>query len=406
MSTVLSQPEGPDETERRRQGVPWPPDTTAGSVLHRFANYSATAPTFPSIARIYFASIAITYVPLLLAAVFSGLPLWTTAPKFSDISLPFLRDWNIAFAFLISFPALVVLLVTDDHVLFTSLRHVLKHRVISIPEAGLVEVSNWCKTWFRMINIGAQSLGVGIGLVFGCATLNMYFSHPVGFWIVSNHHLLRVGYVYLYCIVLLYALITIYVLRCIAISVFLNKVVAHATIHMLPFHPDMCGGLSPVGQLGLRNQYTLSILGLNIVILAWVSISKLLNSPSLHHLIAASVVAYLILGPIVFMVPLLPFRKGMLQTKDEWMSDVAQRLRNDFERLRAQIQTSQITKEDEDLVDRLRKIGSVIGELPVWPFDARTLRQFARAYVVPLVPLGFPQVGKALTATVRWLIGQ
>lgn len=65
------------------------------------------------------------------------------------------------------------------------------------------------------------------------------------------------------------------------------------------------------------------------------------------------------------------------------MSDVARRLRTEFERLRIQIQSAQITKDDEDLVDRLRKISSVIDELPEWPFDARTLRTFASAYVAP-----------------------
>ena len=97
----------------------------------------------------------------------------------------------------------------------------------------------------------------------------------------------------------------------------------------------------------------------------------------------------------MFMVPLLPFRRGMVRTKAELISEVAQRLRIEFERLRIQIQTGKLTHEDEDLVGRLRKIGSVIDELPVWPFDAATLRKFASAYV--LVP-GFSFIGKALVA--------
>ena len=35
------------------------------------------------------------------------------------------------------------------------------------------------------------------------------------------------------------------------------------------------------------------------------------------------------------------------------------------------------------MVDRLRKLGTVINELPVWPFDLGTLRQFLSAYVTP-----------------------
>jgi len=173
--------------------------------------------------------------------------------------------------------------------------------------------------------------------------------------------------------------------------------------HTPSYDRNRCGGLRPVGQLGLRNQYTLSILGINVVILALVSLLKLKGLTSQHHLVTAATVAYLILGPLIFMAPLLPFRKGMLDAKADWMSDIARRLRTEFERVRMQILSGQITKDDEDLVDRLRKISSVIDELPVWPFDARTLRTFASAYVAPLVPLGYPLVGKVLQEIVVWL---
>jgi hypothetical protein len=399
MSTVLLQPEGSNEAV----SVQWAPDTTVGSLLHRIVAYKPTTSVSPSRVKIYLVSVAITYVPLLVAAFFSShftsLPLWTSTP---DVSLPFLRNWNIAFTFLVSFPTLVVLLSTDDYVLATSLRRIQKHGVICIAGVDSFEMTKFNK-YFRTANFVAQGLGVGIGLALGCATLHLYLSPPVGFWIASKDHLLPVGYVYFYCIALLYAIITIYVLRCVVFSVLLIKVVAHSTMHMLPFHPDRCGGLRPIGQLGLRNQYTLSILGLNIVILALVSLLKLKGLPSQHHLVTAATVAYLILGPLIFMAPLLPFRKGMLKAKADWMSDIERRLHTEFERLRMQIQSGQITKGDVDLVDRWRKISSVIDELPVWPFDARTLRTFASAYVAPLVPLGYPLVGKVLHEIVIWL---
>jgi hypothetical protein len=247
----------------------------------------------------------------------------------------------------------------------------------------------------------AQSVGVEAGVALAWTTAQLYVSPTIGFWIASRGRLLPVGYAYWYCITLLYAVITNYVVRCIAFTVFLNRLVDLSTIHLLPFHPDKCGGLRPIGRLGLRNQYTLSILGLNVVILALVSIESL---PKLPFLIVTSAVAYLILGPIVFMGPLLPFRRGMLRTKADWMGEVAKRLRIEFERLRVQIQTGQISKEDEDLVDRLRKIGSVIDEFPVWPLDGRTLRKFASAYVVPLVSLCFSVLGKyCVTIVARWL---
>src|SRR6185369_10796526 len=97
--------------------------------------------------------------------------------------------------------------------------------------------------------------------------------------------------------------------------------------------------------------------------------------------------AFLILGPVVFMAPLLPFRRGMLDAKSEWTSEIAHLLRKEFAKLRKKIRKEEITKSDEETIDRLRKVGEVIDDLPVWPFDARTLRKFATAY---LIPIGIP----------------
>lgn len=76
----------------------------------------------------------------------------------------------------------------------------------------------------------------------------------------------------------------------------------------------------------------------------------------------------------------------------------------EFERLRAKIRTVQTTKEDEELVERLRKLSTIVDELPVWPFDASTLRKFLTAYIVPLavsllgklVPIGLESFRRLL----------
>jgi hypothetical protein len=101
----------------------------------------------------------------------------------------------------------------------------------------------------------------------------------------------------------------------------------------------------------------------------------------------AAVLAYLILGPVVFIAPLLPFRGGMLKNKSELMREVALRIRMELERLRKELPSGQITKDDEKLIERLRKIGEVIDELPVWPFDAGTIRKFLTAYAIPILGL-------------------
>jgi len=276
--------------------------------------------------------------------------------------------------------------------------------IVSVSDNCASSLSSFWQKRFRSINFVAQTLGIGIGFLLAAFNYIAYTPKEVGFWIARDGRLLGVGVVFLFCIFLFYSLIPIYVLRSFAVSVFLKDLVAHAEIHMLPFHPDKSGGLRPVGYLGLRNQYALTVCGVNVVLLVLISRHYLNVPSSLYGLISAAAVAYVILGPLVFIGPLMPFRTGMLRTKTELMSEVAQRLRIELQRLRKQLTSGQITKEDEELIDRLRKVGAVINELPVWPFDAGTLRKFLTAYVIPVLSaVGLPLMKSNISAVLKWL---
>jgi hypothetical protein len=219
-----------------------------------------------------------------------------------------------------------------------------------------------------------------------------YTPVSVGYWIADGGRLeIPGGYFFLISIFVFYAILPFYIVRSICISLFLGDLVERAKVTILPFHPDRSGGLRPVGRIGLRNQYALTVCGLNVVSLVTVSFLYLVVPPSLVGLIVAAAVAYAALGPVVFLGPLLPFRSGMLRTKSELMSEIATRLQRELERLRLELPAGKISKEDEELVERLRKVGAVVDQLPVWPFDAGTLQKFLTAYCLPIVgAVGYP----------------
>jgi hypothetical protein len=367
------------------------PDTSSGSLLHALARrWRVDSPL--RLAAAYLVLVAVTYLPLLLAAGLDSVPLWHAQdPK----TLTFLHDWGLGFALVVSFPTLVLLLITDEQVLRTSLNQVQDDGVILLPEPTAASVTEDWTRRFRLWNRLGQRVAIVGGIFLGVVTFWPQVVHPANSWLVPPGGPYLAGYVYLYCITLLYALVIFYVVRCITVSRFLYDLVRRAPLRMLPFHPDNCGGLRPVGRLGLRNQYTLTVLGLNIVLLLWVWWFSLNQAGSLREVMIGASVAYLVLGPVVFMAPLLPFRAGMIHARDEWTREVAQLLRAEFERLRGKIQTGEVTRSDEESIDRLRKVGAVIEELPIWPFDARTLRTFGTAYVVPV---GLPLLGKAAQA--------
>jgi hypothetical protein len=388
---------GPPRTEQKPTVSAVTLDTTAGSLVHRLTHRldrvwpgGAFAPLV-----LYGVAVAITFVPLLLGAYLSPLPLLKVAE--GTTRLPFLHDWNVLFLFLVSFPCLLILTATDQPMLTRSLKSVQADGTIQIADADMNALAESWHPRFLAINVTAQVLGVVIGGVIAYLNYKTYVNAP-WYWIALNGKLLLAGYVFLYCIFVFYALATVYVFRNLAIALLLRDIVAHAQLHMLPLHPDKAGGLRPVGRLGLRNQYALTLFGLNVVILVFVASPYMEGNQTLAGLIIAAVVAYLVLGPLVFMGPLLPFRSGMLRNKAELMNQVALRLRVELDRLRAQLPSGQITAEDENLVERLRKIAAVIDELPVWPFDIGTLRRFLTAYILPIL-------GTAIVPAIKWFLG-
>jgi hypothetical protein len=356
-------------------------DTTRRSLLHRLAlGRAGTDPGAKSIVRTYFVAVALTYGLMCVAAALD----WATAAAAAGVRVPFWRDLNTAFMFLVAFPTIVVLVVTDDAALRRALARVQQDGVLTMtPSQENTIEARWSAMFSRINRIG-QVMALAIGTAIMIANYLVLTPRQVGFWIASGGRLRPIGALFLLSVCMFFAVVAFYIIRTFAISFLLANVVRFGDIRMLPFHPDKCGGLRPVGRLALRNQYGLTVMGINVVLFALTSMIYLSAPPALYVLVGLAVAGYLIVGPVLFVGPLLPFRTGMMRTKSDLMSEVAQRLSVELARIRGELRAGSITREDEKLIDRLRKIGAVIDELPVWPFDAGILRRFLTAYVVPL----------------------
>lgn len=335
---------------------------------------------------------ALTYGLMCLAAALE----WAFGASTGVLKLPFWRDVNTAFMFLVAFPTIVVLVVTDDAALRTALRRVQRDGVLTMTPSQESAIEERWSAIFARLNGITLVAGILLGAVIMSANYLVYRPETVGFWIAPGGRLRPGGYLFLLSVCAFFAVITTYIVRTFAISFLLANVVRFGDIRMLPFHPDKCGGLRPVGRLALRNQYGLSVMGINVVLFALTSMLYLAAPPALYLLVGLAVVAYLIVGPILFVGPLLPFRTGMIRTKSELMSEVAHRLSIELSRIRGELRAGSITRDDEEIIDRLRKIGSVVDELPVWPFDASILRRFLTAYVVPVAGAVLYTVGSMI----------
>jgi hypothetical protein len=363
-------------------------DTTATSVLHIFGRYllGSDLGSPSALCKLYVIVVTLTFLPLLVGA---NLGTNSLTKGDSYLHLPFFYDFGILFAFLVSFPCLIILTATDQHVLTRSLAIVQVEGTVTISDKDKIELPILWNKRFRIANLLGQASGIIVGAVVAYFNYSI-FNQKSGHWTVNDAGaLLGVGYINLYCIFLFFALIPLYMLRNITISLLLWDITARAQVHLLPLHPDKCGGLRPVGRLGLRNQYGLTVFGLNIAFIWWVIFQYTTGPGDTEYsakvaLIVAAVISYLILGPVAFMAPLLPFRRSMQVHKGELMSEVIVRLRAELDRLRERLPSGAISKEDEEVIERLSKICAVIDEVPVWPFDPRTLRKFLTAYIIPI----------------------
>jgi hypothetical protein len=357
-------------------------DTADGCPLHRVTKYRQGDAM--SVVRVYLIAIAVTYLPALLAVLFGPLPILAPNPF---VKLPFFYDWNFAFAFLVTFPCVVTFTMTDQTALAGALADIQRDGVLILPDDVAYEL---CQKWqrrFRIVNRASliiAGLACALMIVFNCIA---YSTPGVGFWVSITGELRSkmVACAFLYCICCLYSVDLIYIIRSVAMSVFLNDVAVHGQLRLLPFHPDKCGGLRPIGRFGLRDQYVMTLLGINIAFLVIVTARYLQPPSTLWGLVGAAAVVYIILGPTAFVAPLLSFHGAMIRTKAELLSEIAQRLRVELQRLRKELPSGKLLREDEELIDRLRKVGAVIDQLPVWPFDAATLRRFLTAYGTPLI---------------------
>jgi hypothetical protein len=347
----------------------------------------------PHLAIAAASSVLATYVPLLVAA---AVTLPSLTGLYGAVRLPFLRDWNVMFMFLVTMPALVAYLVNDQRVLTSALARTVREEILELSVSDAIALSADWKKRFQQVNVSAQAIAVVIGGVVAWVNYLLYSPAIVGYWMMDEGHLTGAGVVFLWGVFLFFALTAVYVVRSVAVTFLLRDLLKCSTIRMVPFHPDGSGGLRPVGAIGLNNQYLLSVYGLNVISLVIVK-RALIVPQGLWVLMIVAAVAYAIVGPIVFVAPLMQFRTGMMRAKSELMNEVAQRLRSELDRIRLKLRKDDITKSDEELIERLRKIGAVINDLPVWPFDAPTVRKFLTAYLAPLVgTFGFPLIKKAI----------
>ncbi|MDH4238805.1 MAG: hypothetical protein OEW48_04525 [Phycisphaerae bacterium] len=333
-------------------------------------------------------------IPWIMTAFLSyGIPLiviWVKVPEvlFSDpesgLKVGFLADYSVMFGALVSLPMLVIFMLSERSMVPKRITGIISGRVTYRVEKVGEFVSSWNRR-YKIVNICGQSAGVLVALAVAFANYKIIFAQKdFTVWQAKGGQANIAGLMYLFWqIPLVYILLSIYISQGVTSIFLLFSITRNFKIKLWPFHYDNCCGLKDVGYIGLRNQYLLAVAGLNLLALLVVNIKR--EESSTIQLLVVAFIAYITLGPVIFIGPLLPFRKSMLSAKQKEQEKVATQLQNEYTRIMHQLEERSIAKEDEDIIDRLQKLKELVSRIPVWPFDTSTLCRFFTVYIFPLL---------------------
>lgn len=311
-------------------------------------------------------------------------------------------SWSISIIFL--FPFVVSLTLKYYQEIPNLFEFLLKQTTpIHENQAGLDDFYSWLDRHFNSYWVTGAALGLTI-------SLNLFYLYQIlehqGFtdWITNGElfssvstqgrGLTAVGF---YAAVI-QTVLTYWVLNLLwrgavlawSLHELFNK--RNFAIRIQPLHPDRCCGLRKIGDVAMLLNLTLFILGIYIS-LKVVDKIVIQNSPLGADIGNPLMLGgYLILAPLLFFFPLGAAHRQMNDAREKFLKPVSQKCEQLFSELaNAKLDDKSLTAVQtfsalDTAKSRLHK------EIPVWPFDFRSLQAFLGTIVIPILPIVLPFV--------------
>ncbi len=233
------------------------------------------------------------------------------------------------------------------------------------------------RLWIVLSLIAAAGLVMLIQIPEIRAVRTWQTAHPIVFWTT----VLMWG--------LIFFLGTMNVIRIILSIVWFNRLFDRFHVDVKVLHPDRAGGLSPLGEFSVKIGYGIAIYGLAAVV-GILSESYLrttqFTGPELSIRFVPLLVAYLVLAPIAFFLPIGAARSTMRKAKHGFIVQIA----DQFELETIAIQSLLASSADElkqklEKIEQLTKLYDIAAKFPVWPFNTENLVRFLSAISSPFV---------------------
>lgn len=340
---------------------------------------------------------AFVFVSWLLPLLYVSITQDRIVSPSKTLLLPYVRDLNVAVICLVSAPILLLLLLREKDLLscvFTELRE--EGVLQGEPQAFGAAMTEWQRRFAR-INLLAQALGVASAIV-ACsvsyqATLDLHgrswqtVGAPPGAFNFS-------GWLFLVLQVApFYFLLAVTVVREVGVVLMLRGITRSFPVDVQPLHPDGVGGLRPVARVAIHYQLIIAMVGVNIGSL--IVVMRFLGLPAAHVYTWSTIPIYLVLAPLSFVAPLLPFRQAMLKSKRNRLRWISRHFRRGLKAVEQEVTKGTVKEDQLSRLEQLQKIHATIRRLPEWPLDFDTVRKFMATLLIP-----------AVSALVSWALGQ
>jgi hypothetical protein len=213
----------------------------------------------------------------------------------------------------------------------------------------------------------------------------------------KEKHITAVGiYAAFIQVVLVYWIINL-VYRALIFSKLLNELFSgkRFTVKLNPAHEDNACGLSRIFQVSTMLNVIIFLIGIYmslIVIDKWVIQDVSLLNDMVSPVMLAS---YALLAPLLFFLPLWAPHNEMRDAKDAFIKPVC----NQMEKVNNDIlATDECDKSKIKLLSKLRRERlKLLKQIPVWPFDIRSINTFFGAIIMPVVPTSLPIIVELIT---------
>ncbi len=182
-----------------------------------------------------------------------------------------------------------------------------------------------------------------------------------------------------------------------------RKIANDSQLRIIPTHPDGSGGLLLIGRTSLFFSLFTFAVG---VCLAGITLSEIVYTQAANDRFSSNIVtllcmwcAYLLLGSLLFFMPMLPLRSKMAKAQDDYLVEAEGAYADLAEKTRNQIGQCGLNR---DQVENQTAAGALISsaqEMAIWPYDRKTLLHFASVLGTPVAavatkawPLVWPSI--------------